>query len=121
MHKRDDQLIFICGRYEGVDERVATNIADEEISLGNFVLSGGELPAMIVTEAVARHVPGFLGDAESLEERNGSVPSYTRPARFVPKGAKKEWKVPEELLSGSHAKIKQWRAEHSSKTPPVAG
>jgi tRNA (guanine37-N1)-methyltransferase len=106
---RYDRLIFICGRYEGVDERVAEYVADEELSIGNYVLSGGELPAMIVAEAVARHVPGFLGDSQSLEEKNGSAPSYTRPAVFRVKGIKKPWKVPGVLLSGNHAKIKQWR------------
>jgi tRNA (guanine37-N1)-methyltransferase len=110
-----DRLILICGRYEGVDERVAEFVADEEVSVGNYVLSGGELPALIVAEAVARHVPGFLGDADSLEEKNGSAPSYTRPAQFKPRGAKKAWKVPQVLLSGDHAKIKQWRMKWNSQ------
>lgn len=96
-------LIFICGRYEGVDERVAKHIADEEISIGNFVLSGGELPALIVTEAVSRHLPGVLGKTESLEEKNGSFPTYTRPPKF------KNWKVPDVLISGDHKKIADWR------------
>jgi tRNA (guanine37-N1)-methyltransferase len=96
-------LVFICGRYEGVDERVAKHIADEEISIGGFVLSGGELPALIVTEAVARHLPGVLGKTESLEEKNGSFPTYTRPPKF------RNWKVPEVLISGHHKKIEEWR------------
>jgi len=100
---RYEHLIFICGRYEGVDERVAKYIADEEISIGDFVLSGGELPALIVTEAVSRHLPGVLGKTESLEEKNGSFPTYTRPPKF------KNWKVPEVLISGHHEKIKNWR------------
>ncbi|MEK7174390.1 MAG: tRNA (guanosine(37)-N1)-methyltransferase TrmD [Patescibacteria group bacterium] len=105
---RYDQLIFICGRYEGVDERVAKHVADEEISLGPYVLSGGELPALIVAEAVARFRPGFLGKTESLEEKSGSHPAYTRPPIFEPKrGAK--WPAPEVLRSGDHKKIAAWR------------
>ena len=108
-----DRLILICGRYEGVDERVAQHIADEEISLGSYVLSGGELPALIVTEAVSRFLPGFLGKTESLEEKKGSYPVYSRPVDFLPslrRGKKSaKWSVPTELLSGNHAKIKAWR------------
>jgi tRNA (guanine37-N1)-methyltransferase len=108
---RYDRLILIAGRYEGVDERVAAYIADEELSIGNFVLAGGELPALTVIEAVARHIPGVLGKRESLEERKGSYPVYTRPASFKPaKG--KLWKVPEVLQSGDHGKIAAWRREH---------
>ncbi|MBI5220751.1 MAG: tRNA (guanosine(37)-N1)-methyltransferase TrmD [Candidatus Liptonbacteria bacterium] len=74
-----DHLIFICGRYEGVDERVAKYVADEELSIGDYVLSGGELPALVVIEAISRFLPGFLGKGESLEEVKGSYPVYTRP------------------------------------------
>jgi tRNA (guanine37-N1)-methyltransferase len=103
-----DELIFICGRYEGVDERVAQHIADEEISMGDYVLSGGEIPALTVMEAVSRFLPGFLGKEESLEEVNGSFPTYTRPEIFSPKKGKK-WAVPKVLLSGDHKKIEEWR------------
>jgi tRNA (guanine37-N1)-methyltransferase len=103
-----DDLILICGRYEGVDERVAEYIADEEVSIGNYVLSGGEIPALILMEAVSRHIPGFLGKEESLEEMNGSFPTYTRPESFAPKKGN-PWKVPEVLLSGNHKKIDAWR------------
>jgi tRNA (guanine37-N1)-methyltransferase len=103
-----DDLILICGRYEGVDERVAEHIADEEISIGDYVLSGGEIPALVLMEAVSRHIPGFLGKEESLEEVNGSFPTYTRPENFVLKKGK-IWKVPPVLLSGDHKKIEQWR------------
>lgn len=103
-----DDLILICGRYEGVDERVAEHIADEEISIGDYVLSGGEIPALVLMEAVSRHIPGFLGKEESLEEINGSFPTYTRPEHFVPKKGK-NWKVPDVLLSGDHKKIAHWR------------
>ena len=107
-----DNLILICGRYEGVDERVAEHIADEEISIGDFVLSGGELPALVVIDAVSRQIPGVLGKTESLEEIKGSYPVYTKPAEFVvkEKGRKKVWKVPEVLQSGNHKRIEEWRA-----------
>ncbi|MBU2036612.1 tRNA (guanosine(37)-N1)-methyltransferase TrmD [Patescibacteria group bacterium] len=122
-----DQLILICGRYEGVDERVAQHIADEELSVGNFVLTGGEIPAMIVVDAVSRLVPGVLGKKESLAEESFGVrplgrdrspakagtpyleyPQYTRPEKF------KDWKVPEVLLSGDHKKIEEWRKKMSN-------
>ncbi len=105
---RYDNLVLICGRYEGVDERVATHIADEELSIGDYVLSGGEIPALVLMEAVSRHVPGFLGKEESLEEVNGSFPTYTRPDIFIPAKGKK-WNVPPVLLSGDHKKIAEWR------------
>lgn len=108
-----DQLIFICGRYEGVDERVAQYVADEEISLGDFVLSGGELPAAVVIEAVARQIPGVLGKYASLEEVKGSYPVYTRPEVFTPKRGVKSWKVPKVLLEGDHKKIEEWRKGRS--------
>ena len=106
-----DQLIFICGRYEGVDERVAQYVADEEISLGDFVLSGGELPATIVIEAVSRLIPGVLGKIESLEEKKGSYPVYTKPE--IVKLSGKNRKVPPVLLSGDHKKIDEWRERNS--------
>ena len=109
-----DQLVFICGRYEGVDERVKKYVADEEISIGDYVLSGGELPAMVIIEAVSRLIPGVLGNKESLESESHTnvgdldFPQYTRPAEFITNDGKK-LKVPEILLSGDHAKIKKWR------------
>ncbi|MDO8664326.1 MAG: tRNA (guanosine(37)-N1)-methyltransferase TrmD, partial [Candidatus Liptonbacteria bacterium] len=104
-----DSLILICGRYEGVDERVAKHIADEEISIGDYVLNGGELAAMVLMETVSRFLPGFLGKMESLEEIKGSYPAYTRPAEFVPKKGTKPWRVPKILMSGHHGKIKEFR------------
>ena len=106
-----DRLIMICGRYEGVDERVAKHIADEEISVGDYILTGGELPAMIVVDAVTRLIPGVLGKYESLEEIKGSYPAYTRPEKFYPdpKNKRKAWRVPKVLLSGNHKKIEEWR------------
>lgn len=108
-----DQLIFICGRYEGVDERVAQYIADEEISLGDYVLSGGELPSAIVIEAVSRYIPGVLGKYESLEDVKGSYPVYTRPEIFIQPKTKKKMRVPKVLLTGNHKKIKDWRSQKS--------
>lgn len=107
-------IIFVCGRYEGVDERVAQYVADEEISIGDFILSGGELPAMIVIDAVSRQVKGVLGKNESLEELKGSYPVYTRPEEFISdkKKTKNKWSVPEVLLSGNHKKINEWRGQN---------
>jgi tRNA (guanine37-N1)-methyltransferase len=113
-----DQLILICGRYEGVDERVAEHIADEELSVGNFVLTGGEIPAMILVDAVSRLFPGVLGKEESLEEESfgeeGFVeyPQYTRPEDF------EGWKVPEVLVSGNHKLIKEWKERMSKRKKP---
>ena len=109
-----NQLILICGRYEGVDERVAKKIADEEISVGDFILSGGELPAMLVTEAISRFVPGVLGKEESLESIKGSYPVYTRPEIFSP-DKKTKWRTPKVLLSGDHKKINEWRKKFDKR------
>ncbi len=103
-----DDLILICGRYEGVDERVAEHIADEEVSIGDYVLSGGEIPALALVEAVSRQIPGFLGKEESLEEVNGSFSTYTRPEIFISTKGKR-WRVPPVLLSGDHKKVAEWR------------
>ena len=113
-------LIFICGRYEGVDERVAKNLADEEISIGDYVLMGGEVPAMAVIETVARLIPGVLGKPQFLKERvtrdKGFIEyaEYTRPEVFQPKKGKK-WRVPKVLLSGNHQKIIEWKKKHSKE------
>ena len=124
-----DQIVLICGRYEGVDERVAKYIADEEISIGDYVLTGGELPAMIIVDVVTRLIPGVIAE-DSLKEESFSIrrervksdfkilpqgtkfkisreyPQYTRPAVF------KGWRVPKVLLSGNHKKIEEWRNKH---------
>ena len=104
-------LILICGRYEGVDERVAKYLADEEVSIGDFVLSGGELPALLLIESVSRYIKGFLGKEESLESIKGSYPTYTRPRELNIKvgGKSKNLKVPDVLLGGNHAEIIKWR------------
>ena len=111
------QLIMICGRYEGVDERAAKYIADLELSIGDYDLMGGELPAMVVIETVARLIPGILGKEQLLKERitkeKGFIeyPQYTRPEVFSPKKGLK-WRVPKVLLSGNHKKISEWRKKH---------
>ena len=107
-----DRIVLLCGHYEGVDQRVIDEIVDEEISLGDFVLTGGELPALVVTDAVCRMIPGVLSEDICFQEEshfNGLLeyPQYTRP---------EEWhgvKVPQTLLSGHHANIKKWRDEQS--------
>lgn len=106
-----ERIICICGRYEGVDERVARYVAHEELSIGDYVLSGGELPALVVLEAVSRFVPGFLGTFESLEDIKGSFPTYTRPEKFFPGKSKKSWVVPKVLLSGNHRDVEEWRKQ----------
>ena len=108
---RYDRLIFVCGRYEGVDERVAKYVADEEISIGNYVLFGGEVAAMAVIESVSRMISGFIAKKESVEKFDH--PQYTRPETFVV--GKKKLKVPKVLLSGDHKKIQEWRERHKTK------
>lgn len=107
-----ERIVMISGRYEGVDERVTKYIADEKISIGDYILSGGELPALVLVEAVSRFIPGVLGKAESLESVRGSFPAYTRPEAFEPEKGKK-WRVPKVLLSGNHKKIEEWRSKYS--------
>lgn len=101
-----NHIIFICGRYEGIDERVSQNIADTTISVGDFIAIGGEVPVMAVIEAVSRFVPGVIGKEESVQKYD--YPQYTRPEVFSPDG-KAKWKTPSVLLSGNHKKIKEWR------------
>ena len=123
------QIILICGRYEGVDERVTKHIADEEISIGDYVLTGGELPAMIITDAISRLVPGVIKEESLLEESfsenrgqrtdlayrqagnkeqkfSREYPQYTKPEVF------KKWRAPKILLSGNHKKIEEWKEKH---------
>ena len=107
-----DHLLLICGSYEGFDERVREHLAQDEISIGDFVLTNGALPAMTVVDAVTRLIPGALGDDDSSTDESFShglleYPQYTRPAEF------RGWKVPDVLLSGHHAEIEKWRREQS--------
>lgn len=105
-------LILVCGRYEGIDQRIIDLLVDEELSIGDFVLTGGELAASVVVDAVARYLPGVLGNEESTHNESFSdgmleYPQYTRPAEFKGK------KVPEVLLSGNHGQIEKWRSQQS--------
>jgi tRNA (guanine37-N1)-methyltransferase len=107
----EQHLALLCGRYEGFDERVIDHLADETISIGRYVLAGGELPAMVIGDAVLRKLPGALGDADSAVEESYSAalegapeyPHYTRPANY------RGWEVPEILLSGDHGRVREWR------------
>lgn len=115
-------IVLICGRYEGVDQRVADHLCDEELSIGPYVLSGGEVPAMVVIEAVSRLLPGVLGNPESLKEESyrssdsllghaAEYPQYTKPEVF------QGWDVPAVLLSGNHKRIADWRTQHTHRLP----
>jgi len=111
---RSGRIVLICGHYEGVDERVRQNLADREISIGDYILTGGEAAAMVVVDAVARLIPGVLGNDESARHESFSEgllesPQYTRPEEF------RGWKVPEVLLSGHHREIEQWRRREALK------
>lgn len=109
-----NHLIFVCGHYEGIDERIIELCIDREISIGDFVLTGGEIPAMAMVDAISRYVDGVLGNGQSLEEESFSsglleYPQYTRPAEFM------GLKVPDVLLSGNHAEIAKFRKEQAEK------
>ncbi len=109
LSKKYKDVILIAGRYEGIDTRVKKALRAEEVSIGPYVLTGGEVPAMVVVDAVSRQIPGVLGHVESLEEkRTASSEMYTRPEVIKHKG--KNYKVPEVLLSGDHKKIEEWRS-----------
>jgi len=105
-------VAILCGRYEGVDERVRDHLVTDQISVGDYVLTGGELPAMILIDAISRFLPGVLGDPDGADDDSFSYglleyPHYTRPEEF------RGWKVPPELMSGNHAEIARWRREQS--------
>ena len=122
MAKSYNDIVFVCGRYEGVDDRVRKILKAEEVSIGDFVLTGGELPALVMTDAICRQIPGVLGKGESVEEsRTASPRVFTRPpvlewphsgkpSRGTPQTKSKKYKVPEVLISGDHKKIEEWRA-----------
>jgi len=107
-----NQLVLICGRYEGVDERVAKHIADMELSIGDYDLMGGEIPAMAVIESVSRLVPGVLGKKELLKERITKSKGFIEYAQYTRPEVFNKWKVPKVLTSGDHKKIEQWRDKH---------
>ena len=107
-----EHIALVCGRYEGIDERIRRHLVTDEISVGDYVLTGGELPAMILIDAVSRLIHGVLGDPTGAEDDSHSMglleyPHYTKPSEF------RGWKVPDVLLSGDHAKIEQWRREQA--------
>lgn len=115
-----DRLILICGHYEGFDDRIREHLVDEQISIGDYVLSGGEIPAMVLVDSVVRLLPGALGKDQSAEEESFSIidekgkqlleyPQYTKPAEY------RGWKVPPILQSGNHAEIKKWRLSEAKK------
>jgi tRNA (guanine37-N1)-methyltransferase len=106
------RILLLCGRYEGIDERIREHLVTDEISIGDYVLTGGELPALILIDAIARLLPGVLGDPTGAQDDSHSMglleyPHYTRPPEF------RGWKTPEILLSGDHAKIEKWRREQA--------
>ena len=111
-YARHERIALLCGRYEGVDERIREHLVTDEISVGDYVLTGGELPALLIIDAVARLIPGVLGDPTGAQDDSHSMglleyPHYTKPAEF------RGWKVPEILLSGDHGKIETWRREQA--------
>jgi tRNA (guanine37-N1)-methyltransferase len=109
---RHERIALLCGRYEGVDERIREHLVTDEISVGDYVLTGGELPALLMIDAVSRLIPGVLGDPTGAEDDSHSMglleyPHYTKPSEF------RGWKVPEILLSGDHGRIEKWRREQA--------
>ena len=107
-----ERIALLCGRYEGVDERIRQHLVTDEISVGDYVLTGGELPALLIIDALARLIPGVLGDPTGAQDDSHSMglleyPHYTKPAEF------RDWKVPDILLSGDHGKIERWRREQA--------
>jgi tRNA (guanine37-N1)-methyltransferase len=113
----EPSLALLCGRYEGFDHRVHEHLADDEVSIGRYVLAGGELPAMVIADAIMRRLPGALGDTESAVEESWSealdglpeYPHYTRPAEY------RGWGIPEVLVSGDHDRVREWRLEQSRR------
>lgn len=126
LSKNFNHIIFICGRYEGVDARVEQYLSDESLSIGKFVLTGGELPALVMLDAISRHIPEVLGNQESLNKESWTnneeleYPQYSRPEIFSPDnpslvkiGSPKQWEVPKVLLSGNHKEIQKWKEIHT--------
>ncbi len=113
----EPSLAMLCGRYEGFDHRVHEHLADDEVSIGRYVLAGGELPAMVLADAIMRRLPGALGGADSAVEESWSkaldglpeYPHYTRPAEY------RGWGIPEVLISGDHDRVREWRLEQSRR------
>ncbi len=110
-----DELTLICGHYEGVDERVKEHLVDEEIRIGDFVLTGGELPAMVIADSVVRLLPGVLGDDTSTSDESHKEPGYLEYPQYTRPTDYKGWKVPQVLLNGNHAEIEKWRQSQALK------
>jgi tRNA (guanine37-N1)-methyltransferase len=119
-YSKFDNIIIICGHYEGVDERVSEHLIDEEISIGKYVLSNGEIPTMVITDSIVRLLPGVLGNNESLETESHNVdglleyPQYTKPEVFELNDGTKLY-VPKVLLSGDHTKINEWKEKNMKR------
>lgn len=111
-----DRLILLCGRYEGVDERVAEHLVDEELSIGEYVLTGGEIPALVMVDAVTRLIPGVLGNAASTETESHSIPGVLEYPQYTKPEEWQDMRVPEVLLSGHHGQVAAWRKEKSSQS-----
>lgn len=124
--KNFDHIIFICGRYEGINARVEEYLSNESLSIGKFVLTGGELPALVMLDSISRHIPEVLGNQESLHSESWTnnddleYPQYSRPEIFLPdnpnlvkNGSPKEWGVPKVLVSGNHKEIQKWKETHT--------
>ncbi|HKY73825.1 MAG TPA: tRNA (guanosine(37)-N1)-methyltransferase TrmD [Patescibacteria group bacterium] len=111
-----DRLVIICGHYEGVDERVAKYLVDEEVRIGNFIVTGGELPAAVMVDAVVRLLPGALGDETSIQDESHAIPGYMEYPQYTRPENYQSWEVPKILLGGNHKDIATWRKEQSSKT-----
>ncbi|NQV12310.1 tRNA (guanosine(37)-N1)-methyltransferase TrmD [Candidatus Uhrbacteria bacterium] len=110
--KNYDHIIFICGRYEGVDERVEKHLADESFSIGEYVLTGGELPALVMSDAIVRNIPGVLGNEDTLKDESHDKPGVLEYPQYTKPELYKGWEVPGVLTSGDHGRIKKWREEH---------
>lgn len=106
-----EELVLICGHYEGVDERVAKHLVDEEIRIGDYVLTGGEAASLVITDAVTRLIPGVLGNELSNQDESHSKPGFFAPPQYTKPAEYKGWVVPEVLRSGNHAQIEEWKKE----------
>jgi tRNA (guanine37-N1)-methyltransferase len=111
-----DHLVLVCGHYEGIDQRVYDHLVDEVISIGDYVLTGGELPAMVLVDSIVRLIPGVVGDQDSIVDESHKEPGYIEYPHYTRPAVYKGWSVPDILLSGDHAKIEAWRKENSKKT-----
>lgn len=115
-----DELIIICGHYEGVDQRVSDHLVDEEVRIGDYVLTGGEPAALVIADAVARLIPNVLGNDQSATHESHSEPGYLEYPQYTRPEEYKKWKVPEVLLNGNHKEIEEWRKKQAASLNPKA-